>query len=101
MSEWAAKRPKWLLALFGGALGLWTAWLIRDLLLSTVVAGFLVVLFAPLQHWLQPRLGNRRMPTASILTAVALLAVVLPVALVLYLLLAQIAEALTALKAAI
>ena len=101
MNERALNRPRWLLALFGGALVLWTAWLIRDLILSTVLAGFLVVLFTPLQRWLQPRLGNRRMPTAMILTAIALLAVVLPVAFVLYLLLAQIAETLVTLKAAI
>ncbi len=58
--------------------------------MSTVLAGFLVVLFTPLQRWLQPKLGNRRMPTAMILTTIALLAVVLPVAFVLYLLLSQI-----------
>ncbi len=101
MNDRALQRPKWLLTLFGGALVLWTAWLIRDLILSTVLAGFLVVLFWPLQRWLQPKLGNRRMPSAMILTTIALLAVVLPVAFVLYLLLAQIAEGLTALKAAI
>lgn len=101
MNEWAMQRPKWLLVLFGGALVLWTAWLIRDLLLSTVLAGFLVVLFWPLQRWLLSKIKNRRMPAAMILTTVTLLAVVLPVAFVLYLLLQQIADTLTTLRGAI
>jgi len=101
VTERVSRRPKWLLTLFGGALLLWTAWLIRDLILSTVLAGFLVVLFWPLQRWLQPKLGNRRMPTAMILTTIALLAVVLPVAFILYLLLSQIADGLTELRTAI
>ena len=98
MSSGAQRRPGLVLAVFGIGLVLWTGWLVHGLLLSITIAGFLAVLFAPAQRWLERKLGNRRIPIAFLLTTVALLVVVVPLVFMFFLLVQQVSDAMTTLQ---
>ena len=73
--------------------------MIRGLLLSVVVAAFIVVLFAPAKTILLRWVGPRPRLVAFVLTVAALVLIVLPTAAVLYLIVGQVLSSLVDLKA--
>src|ERR1700687_4302469 len=90
--------PYLALIALGVGTAVWATWIIRDLLLSVVMAAFIAILFVPLRTLLFRRLGPRPQLVASLLTTAALLLIVLPTAFVLYLLVAEILDVLATLK---
>src|SRR5450432_2977895 len=86
--------PYLALVLLALAAAVWTGWMIRGLLLSVVVAAFIVVLFAPAKTMLLRWVGPRPKLVASVLTVAALVLIVLPTAAILYLIVGQILSSL-------
>jgi predicted PurR-regulated permease PerM len=79
--------------LFGATVVLLSLWILRDFLLTLLIAAFLAILCQPAQRWLEGRLKNSRHLTAGVMTVGVVLGVLSPLVLLILLLGGQLIQA--------
>jgi predicted PurR-regulated permease PerM len=68
-------------------------WILRNFLLTVLIAAFLAILCQPAQRWLDRRLAHRRHLTAGLMTVGVLVGVLAPLILLAFVLVGQLLEA--------